>query len=149
MKTKALGAITLALVSSTAWSQVNVTNNSSNSQVVEIGNANTGEVVIDNGNGQQIVKSKNPVNKSATLDTNLKPGTSASVDAAGNTNLRSGTVSAEVSQSGNVELNTGTVNASTTSSSGETNLSTGDVDANMGSDGSLGLSVGDINLKVK
>lgn len=123
MKARTFGAITLALVSTAVWSQVNITNDSSNSQVIEIGNANTGEVVIDNG-------------------------ATANVDASGNTELRTGNISAEVSPSSNVELGAGSVTASTTSS-GETNLSTGDLDANIGSDGSIGLNVGDINLKVK
>lgn len=146
MKTRTFGAITLALVSTAVWSQVNISNDSSNSQVIEIGNANTGEVVIDNGNDQQVVVSENPSTIPSALDTNLNTGESANV--ADGTALRAGSVSAEVSRSGNVKLGAPSVNASTTSS-GETNLSAGDVDANIGSDGSIGLSVGDINLKVK
>jgi hypothetical protein len=114
------------------WSQVNIKNDSTNSQVIEIGNANTGEVVIDNGNDQQVVVSENPNTIPPALDTNLNTGLSANVDATGGAELQSGS----------------SVSASTTSS-GETNLSAGDVDANIGSDGSIGLSVGDINLKVK
>lgn len=132
MKTRTFGAITLALVSTVVWSQVNITNDSANSQVIEIGNANTGEVVIDNGNDQQVVVSENPSTVPTALDTNLNSGISANVESSGSTELRAGDVSAEVN-----------------SSEGVSNLRTGDVDANIGSDGSVGLSVGDINFKVK
>ena len=146
---KTTGAITLLLLSSAAWAQVDITNTSSNRQVLEIGNANTGEVVIDNGDGQQVIVDSTAPDVPVELDTNIRSSdVNANVDKAGNTELQAGDVSAEVSRSGNVELNTGDVSASTTSA-GATELKAGDVDASVGSDGSVGLNVGGINLNIR